>query len=138
MSDSLRQKFNVVLGVLICAFTIFEVNFATLQPHTVLATFAMFGLVLCYINKPVHKKFAENKYMRWVDILLAVTTVVVCSYLIVQTEPAFKSMWVDGEMLVKRAGEETSLDITFGIIGLVLVLESTRRSIGWNRPRREG
>ena len=134
MSDSLRQKFNVVLGVLICAFTVFEVNFAALQPHTVLATFAMFGLVLCYINKPLHKKFAENKYMLWVDILFAVTTVVVCSYLIVQTEPVFKSWWVDGEMLVKRAGEETSLDITFGIIGLVLVLESTRRSIGWTLP----
>ena len=134
MSDSVRNKANIVLGAILCAFTIFEVNLATMQPHTVYVAFAMFGLVICYINKPVHKKFKDNKYLRWVDVALAVFSVVICSYLITQSEPLFKSMWVNDQMLVKRAGEETSFEIAFGIIGLVLVLEATRRSIGWTLP----
>jgi len=134
VSDSLRQKFNVVLGVLICAFTIFEVNFVTLKPHTVYVIFAMFGLVLCLVNKPLHKKFEDNKYLRWFDVLLALVTVGICTYLITQSEPAFKGIWVSGEMLVKRAGEENSFEIILGIIGLVIVLEATRRSIGWTLP----
>ena len=94
----------------------------------------MFGLVLCLVNKPLHKKFEDNKYLRWFDVLLALVTVGICTYLITQSEPAFKGIWVSGEMLVKRAGEENSFEIILGIIGLVIVLEATRRSIGWTLP----
>ena len=134
MIEKIRTPANYGIGILLCLFTLKEVNAPQLQPHSTLALFALFGIVLCYLNKPVHKKLADNKVLAWVDLVLAVLTVVACGYLVIQTEPVFKGVWVDGEMLVKRAGEETGVDVFFGVIGLILVLESTRRAIGWTLP----
>ena len=44
-----------VLGVLLCLFTLFEVNYNTLQPQSALAVFVGVGLALCYLTFPVHK-----------------------------------------------------------------------------------
>ncbi|MFT5129914.1 MAG: TRAP transporter 4TM/12TM fusion protein [Rhodothermales bacterium] len=134
MSETLRSLLNYVLGIILCVFTLKEVNAPQLQPHATLAIFAMFGLALCFINKPAHKKLAENKWASYIDLLLALAIVVACSYIIIQTESIFSRFWVGDEMLVKRAGEETAFDVGFGIVGLLLVLEATRRAIGWTLP----
>ena len=57
-----------------------------------------------------------------------------CLYVIVQTEPLFSSFWSDGFSLGNRAGSETTADYIVGVIGVLLVLEATRRSIGWIVP----
>jgi TRAP transporter 4TM/12TM fusion protein len=132
--EKVRTPANFGLGILLCLFTLKEVNAPQLQPHSTLALFALFGLALCFLNRPIHKKLADNKILGYVDLLLAVLALVSCGYLVIQSEPLFESFWVDGEMLVKRAGEETRLDMAFGLVGLLLVLESTRRAIGWTLP----
>ncbi len=74
---------------------------------------------------------------RITDFIFAGLTIVCFGYVFVQTEPLniFKLFWTDpNESLIQRAGTETTLDIVIGIIGLVLVLEATRRSIGWIVP----
>jgi TRAP transporter 4TM/12TM fusion protein len=53
---------------------------------------------------------------------------------IVQTEPLFKSVWAEGISLGNRAGIETTIDFVVGTVGLLLVIEATRRSIGWILP----
>ena len=116
--------------MLLCLFTLFEVNYNLLQPQSALAAFVGIGLVLCYLTFPVHKKFKDVQWLRWIDVLLGLTAAVCCIYVIVQSEPLFKDYWADGFKLADRAGGETTADFTIGLIGFVLVLEATRRSIG--------
>ena len=66
--------------------------------------------------------------------MLTLLTAIACGYVIVQTEPAFRESWSGGQSLASRAGIETTGDFVIGLIGLVLVFEATRRSIGWIVP----
>ncbi len=119
---------------MLCVFTLAEVNYPRISPQSQLAVFAMLGLVLCFLNKPLHPRFAGNRALRVVDIVLALASVVCCAYVFVQTESWFERWWIDGQSLGDRAGQETGLDTAVGVIGVLLVLEATRRAIGWALP----
>jgi TRAP transporter 4TM/12TM fusion protein len=110
------------------------VNYPHLSPQSQLAVFAMLGLVLCFLNKPLHPRWAGNRALRGVDLLLAGASVACCAYVFVQTEPWFERFWIGGQSLGNRAGQETGLDTLVGTVGVVLVLEATRRAIGWALP----
>ena len=147
----------VVLGVVLCLYTLAMVNYSVVQPQSELALFVMLGLVLSFLVFPLAEPVGEGKSFTWgdalrcawrkgrilvprraataargFDVLLAATTVVCFGYLFVQTEPwsLFRAMWSGGQPLGNRAGVETPLDFWIGAIGLALVLEATRRSIG--------
>ena len=134
MGDRLRQYVVTVFGVALCLFTVLEMNYPRLQQQSALALFIMMGLVICFIESPVHEKFKDWKSLRIFDLLLALAVVVSCGYVVVQLEPAFREYWAGGESLGDRAGSETDWDIIVGAVGLLLVLEATRRSIGWIVP----
>lgn len=123
-----------VLGILLCFYTLGEVNYNTLRPLSGKAGFILIGMALCFLVYPVHPRLKDNKAARWIDLVLAGLTVVCCGYVIVQTQPLFESFWSGGQTIENRAGSETQLDFVIGCIGLLLVLESTRRSIGWIVP----
>ena len=72
--------------------------------------------------------------LRGLDLLLIAATIVVFGYVFAQSESLLKMFWVDGTLLGSRAGNEKTLDFVIAGIGLVLVLEATRRSIGWTLP----
>ena len=65
---------------------------------------------------------------------LALLAVVCCGYIVVQTDPLFETFWVDGQSLGNRAGFETAIDTTIGLLGLVVVIEAARRTLGWALP----
>ncbi len=134
MLERITKFLVTALGVALCLFTLFEVNYNQLQPQSALAVFVMIGLVLCFLVFPVHKRLADVKILRCLDLLLAAAVVVCCGYVVVQTEPLFKDMWAEGISLGNRAGIETTADFVIGAIGLILVVEATRRSIGWIVP----
>ncbi|WP_417738196.1 TRAP transporter permease [Rosistilla oblonga] len=128
--DRTRRFAITALGVFLCLFTLFEVNYNLMQPQSSLAVFVGVGLALCYLTFPLHKRFANVQSMRLLDVLLAIAAAGCCGYVVVQTEPLFESLWSDGISLGNRAGAETTADFVVGLIGLALVLEATRRSIG--------
>jgi TRAP transporter 4TM/12TM fusion protein len=132
--ERIRNASITVLGIVLCLFTIFEVNFPQLRPQSALAVFVMLGMVICFLTYPVHPRFKDNTLVRIADLVPAVLTIVCCGYVIIQIEPAFKSVWSLGQSLGERAGDETNTDFVIGFIGVVLVLEATRRSIGWIVP----
>ena len=134
MGDRLRQYVVTVFGVALCLFTVLEMNYPRLQQQSALALFIMMGLVICFIESPVHEKFKDWKSLRIFDLVLALAVVVSCGYVVVQLEPTFREYWAGGESLGDRAGSETDWDIIVGSVGLLLVLEATRRSIGWIVP----
>ena len=129
-----RQLVTRVLSVLLCLFTLAQVNYPQLSPQSQLAVFLLLGLVLCFLNVPVHPTLKDHPVARAADILLALLAAVCCGWVLVQTEPLFESVWQGGSSLGNRAGFETSTDSLVGVIGLVLVIEAARRSLGLALP----
>lgn len=129
-----RRSVSLVLAVALCVFTLAEVNYPQLNPESQLALFALLGLVLCFLHRPVHPRLAGNPIARGMDWVLAGLAFAVCAFVAVQTQPMFERWWLDGSSLGNRAGQETAIDTAVGVLGLVLIVEATRRSIGWALP----
>ena len=94
----------------------------------------MLGLIVVFLRYPVHPRFADSRIFRLFDVVLIVGVVVCFGYVLSQTEPVFQAFWLDGRSLGDRAGAELPLDYIIGGLGLVLILEATRRSIGVTLP----
>ncbi len=144
------------LSVALCFFTLITVNYNLLQPQSALAIFVMLGMILCFLTCPAWRAIRHPEDLadpldrplwrrahtiwladRIVSIALAAMTAVCFGYVFVQTEPwpwFREHLWLGGQSLGNRAGQEKTLDFIIGGIGLVLVLEAARRSIGWIVP----
>ena len=122
------------LGVALCLFTLHEVNHPTLTPQSQLAIFALLGLTSCYLTIPMHRRLGANAAARWIDRSLLALSILCCGYVVMQTEPLFRRFWIDGQSLGNRAGQEATIDLIVGAIGVVLVLEATRRALGLALP----
>ena len=109
-------------------------NYPLLSPQSQLAIFAGLGLVLCFLNWPLHRSLKPTGALTVLDIALALTAAACCAYVVIQTEPALSRFWIGGQSLGNRAGQEATLDTAVGIVGLVIVVEAARRSIGWALP----
>ena len=129
-----RRLVSSGLGVLLCAFTLVEVNYPLLAPQSRLAFFALVGLTLCFLNVPIHASLKDDPRARAGDVVLALLAVCCCGYIVVQTDPLFDAWWIDGQTLGNRAGFETALDTAIGLLGLVLVIEASRRALGLALP----
>ena len=130
----IRLLTSSALGVLLCVFTLAEVNYPLLAPQSRLAFFALVGLTLCFLNVPIHPSLKDDPRARAGDILLALLAAACCGYIVVQTDPLFEGWWIDGQALGNRAGFETFFDTAIGLIGLLLVIEAARRALGLALP----
>lgn len=124
-----RQRLTGAIGLVLCLFTVAEVNYSMLGPQSRLALFMLFALLLCFLGRP-----AASTLRRVTDGVFAAAAAACCVYVVVQTEPWTDSLWLAGTSLGNRAGQETRLDTAVGLVGLVIVLEATRRTIGWALP----
>ena len=130
----MKDNIFLAVSVLLCLFILAEVNYPQLAPQTELALFAMFGLIVVFLNYPVHQRFVHCRVFQLLDIILIGGVIVCFGYVVMQTEPVFQRFWLDGRSLGERAGAELRLDYIIGGFGLVLILEATRRSIGMTLP----
>jgi TRAP transporter 4TM/12TM fusion protein len=110
---------RLLVGTALAVYVLIEVSIPMLPPLAELAVFGGFGLVLCFLGA----KPAESRLARISDIVLAVAAVVCCGYLVVQSEA-----------LGQRAALYTTPDLVIGGLGMLLVLEAARRSVGWSLP----
>lgn len=109
-----------LVAVIASLWTIFQLytGFFGLYPALIQRTATLvFGLVLCFICFQL-KKSDKNKVPIY-DWLLAAMSIAVLVYMVLTFDT-----------LVKRGGAPTDLDIAFGVILIVLVIEATRRSVG--------
>ena len=151
----LQRTLIVLLSIALCFYTVVFVNFSVLKPQSSLAIFVMLGMALCFLTMPAFKWIKEpavdeagvqsagtvgwkiDTATRW---LLAFLTVICFGWVFIQIEPAFAQWWPSEApfsqptSLGDRSGEETPVDFWIGLIGILLVLEATRRSIGWIVP----
>lgn len=133
------MRLNILRSTALSLFVLIEVNYPILSPQSGLILFAFLGVEFTLANEPIfviQQSFLSNKdwLKRLCHFLLAIGTIGCFAYIFVQTEPLFKKFWVDDRSLGNRAGMESIVDYTVGSIGLLLVLESARRSIGWILP----
>ncbi len=133
-TDAVRQAITRALAVGLCVFTLVQVNYPTLAPQPQLAVFALLGLVICFLNVPIHPNLKNHPAARAGDVVLAVLAAVCCGWILVQNEPFFEGLWQGGSSLGNRAGFETGTDILVGVVGLLLVIEAARRSLGLALP----
>ena len=132
--DALRETVTRVLAVGLCVFTLLQVNYPILAPQPQLAVFALLGLVICFLNVPVHPTLKNHPAARASDLVLAGLATICCGWILVQNDPFFEGLWQGGSSLGNRAGFETGTDIAVGVIGLLLVIEAARRSLGLALP----
>ncbi len=140
LENSSRIKPFIIgfLSVLLCVFTLIEVNNAWMQPKAATAVFVGIGLCLCYLTKPLSPSLTSKpklqKLVSVLDILFPILSLACCAYVVTQLEPTFSHYWVGGEDLSQRSTDLLTIDVTVGLVGLFLVLEATRRTIGWIVP----
>lgn len=134
MRDRIGELVVGVLSVLLTLFTLLEVNYPRLSPQSQLAVFALFGFMLCFLIYPISDRFTKGLISSCFDVLLTLTAVLCCGYVIVQIEPMFEWLWMDGRSLGNRAGSEVPMDIFVGVIGVLLVVEAARRTVGVALP----
>ncbi|MCY4508468.1 MAG: TRAP transporter fused permease subunit [Acidobacteria bacterium] len=132
--DALRQTVTRVLAVGLCVFTLLQVNYPILAPQPQLAVFALLGLVICFLNVPVHPTLKNHPAARASDLVLAGLATICCGWILVQNDPFFEGLWQGGSSLGNRAGFETGTDIAVGVIGLLLVIEAAGRALGLALP----
>ena len=130
MLQRIRQILFRTCAAILSVFILAEVNYPQLSPQAQLAIFAMLGLVLVFLKYPIHRRFEDKIVFKVLDLAFAFAVVVCFGYILVQTEPVFKRFWIDGQRLGDRAGMGTTTDYVIGLLGLLLVLEGTRRAIG--------
>jgi TRAP transporter 4TM/12TM fusion protein len=123
------------LSLLLCAFTVVEVNYPRLVPQSQLAIFATLGLIIAFLGTPARRAWRKGPNPGFaLDVGLAAIAAAVGVFVVVQSEPAFRDWWLTGQSLGNRAAFETTIDAAIGGIGLLLVLEATRRTIGLALP----
>lgn len=110
-----------VVAVIAIAFSLFQIYtalFGVLDAQLQRAVHLGFGLTLVYLLFPMRQVWSKNK-LHVVDVILAVLGAGAPAYIIF----AYRS-------LVTRAGTVNSLDLVVGLIGILLVIEATRRVVG--------
>ena len=130
MLQRIRRIVFQTCAAILTVFTLAEVNYPQLSPQAQLAIFAMLGLVLVFLKYPIHHRFEAHIVFQILDFVFALAVVICFGYILIQTEPVFKRFWIDGQRLGDRAGMGTTTDYVIGLLGLLLVLEGTRRAIG--------
>jgi len=134
MTKRIEQIFFKPLAILLSLFILAEVNYPRLSPQSELAIFAMLGLILIFLKFPLAPKLRESAVAGIVDAILILATLFCFGYVVVHSEPIFSGWWISGEPLGNRAGMEQTSDFIIGLLGVGLVLEATRRSIGLTLP----
>ena len=130
----LKQTLILSVAVLLSLFILAEVNYPLLKPQSELALFAMFGLIVVFLKYPLHPRFVDARACQLLDFVLVGIVILCFGYIVLQTEPIFETFWVDGKFLGDRAANERFMDYLVAGVGLLLILEATRRSIGITLP----
>ena len=87
--------------------------------HVFSLVFLSSALVLTFVHYPTLRRWRGG--VNALDLLLVTAAVAISAYLL--------SAFYDA---VERVGSPTSADFVFGSIAIVLVLEATRRTVGWH------
>ena len=105
--------------ILFACFQLYTGIFGVLDAHLQRTIHLCFGMALIYLLYPARASWSK-KSMHPVDLVFAVLSVFATMYI-----------FFEYDELVLRAGMNTETDIMVGILGIILVFEAARRTVGW-------
>jgi len=112
------------IGVLWAFFHLYTSGAGQLTASLQRSAHLSVALALCFLYFPSSKKTGELFYkLPWYDILLALVSFVSVFY-----------VFVFYEDLAHRIGHPTTMDIVFGGIAVIMILETARRAFGFVLP----
>ncbi len=122
-SDTMEYKgfmAKLVSAIAICfsVFQLYTAFFGTLDAQLQRAVHLGFALALSYMLYPTCKSWSRHK-LHPLDALLAVLGAAAPAYIVIMYRE-----------LAMRAGTITTPDLIIGIVGVLLVIEATRRVVG--------
>ncbi len=115
----LMGKLIMAICILFSSFQIYTAIFGVLDAHLQRAVHLSFGLLLIYLLYPGRASWSRTS-LHPVDLVLGLVAAATPIYIIVFYNE-----------LVTRAGINTSTDLFVGLIGIILLIEATRRVVGW-------
>jgi len=111
-----------LLSIGLSIYHLFVAYSGSLEAHAFRSTHLAFVMVLCFLIRPLGRKSFIEKKNAWfaVDLVLITLTIAIQIY----------KLW-DLEAYILRRGDLTQVDIWLGTISILLLLEATRRTVGW-------
>ena len=107
-----------LIAVSMSIFQFYSAGFRMLPAMQHRAIHLSFALILTFLLYPRSK--LQIKKITLIDYLLVLLSISIGLYKVIEYKE-----------LIYRAGDPTSLDLLMGFIAIVLVLEATRRVMGW-------
>src|SRR5690554_5068962 len=83
----------------------------------------VFVMAMAFLIYPISTKMKNKDKVPFYDYILGILGIIVFGYLIVNFEAN-----------IAKGGQATTLDLIFGTLAILLVLEITRRSVGMALP----
>ena len=114
----LMAKFVSALAITFSIFQLYTATFGVLDAQLQRAVHLGFGLALVYLLYPTRKSWSRTK-VHPLDVLLAILGAAAPAYILIEYN-----------QLVLRSGLVTNVDLAVGLVGILLVVEATRRVVG--------
>jgi TRAP transporter 4TM/12TM fusion protein len=118
--SSVRSITEKWLAISFSVFVIYSMATLRIQELQQLSIFLGFSLALAFIHYPLHPKKPAYTLYLLIDFILVLLSFSLGVYIC-----------VDYWEFIFRVGIPTKWDITFSFLALFLVLEATRRAVGW-------
>jgi TRAP transporter 4TM/12TM fusion protein len=111
-----------LLSITLSVYHLFVAYAGSLEAHAFRSTHLAFVLVLCFLLKPLGRKNWTDPKNGWfaVDLLLVGLVIAVQVY----------TLW-DLEEFIFRRGDLDTMDLWAGTIMIIVLMEATRRAVGW-------
>jgi TRAP transporter 4TM/12TM fusion protein len=121
IGSRIRSVLGKWIAISFSVFVIYSMATLEIQELKLLALFLSFTLALAFIHYPLHPRRSNYKPFILIDLILAGLSFLVGLYILVE-------YWD----FIERVGMPTQWDIVLGFVALFLILEATRRTVGWS------
>ncbi len=113
-----RQYITVIISVIFVGFQLYATLSGTVTAQILRASHLAFVQLLAFLLFPATKKMPRNTLPLY-DVLLGLVGAGCWMYIV-----------INFQNLVRRSGNNTTLDVIIGIIGILILFESCRRIVG--------
>ena len=113
-----RQYITVIVSIIFVAFQLYATLSGAVTAQILRATHLAFVQFLAFLLFPATKKLPRDT-LPFYDVLLGLAGAGCWMYIV-----------INFQQLVRRSGNNTTLDVIIGIVGILILFESCRRIVG--------
>ncbi len=114
----IMAKIVSAIAISFSVFQLYTAIFGVLDAQLQRAIHLGFGMALAYLLYPTRKSWSRTE-IHWLDVCLAIIGAAAPAYIVYEYQH-----------LILRAGTVTGTDLLVGAVGIVTVIEATRRVVG--------